>query len=113
MSEGGAAIAALTERIKGETKTYRLIKALQFDIGMSQIPANGFFLFKRLLSGGRSAAAACQEPACRKTGAKTGTTTVQMLEISNYALQSLPIRGNMNKRVVCLVCLLFSGWGKL
>jgi hypothetical protein len=34
MSEGGAAIAALTGRIKGETKKYRLIKALKFDISI-------------------------------------------------------------------------------
>jgi hypothetical protein len=34
MSEGGAAIAALTERIKGEIKKYRLIKALKFDISI-------------------------------------------------------------------------------
>jgi hypothetical protein len=36
MSEGGAAIAALTERIKGETKKNRLIKALQFDISITR-----------------------------------------------------------------------------
>jgi hypothetical protein len=30
----GVAIATLTERIKGETKKYRLIKALNFDISM-------------------------------------------------------------------------------
>jgi hypothetical protein len=36
MSEGGAAIAALTERIKGETKKYWLIKALQFDISINR-----------------------------------------------------------------------------
>jgi hypothetical protein len=35
MSEGGAAIAALTERIKGETKKYWLIKALKFDISIT------------------------------------------------------------------------------
>lgn len=35
MSEGGAAIAALTERIKGETKKYRLMKALKFDISIN------------------------------------------------------------------------------
>jgi hypothetical protein len=35
MSEGGAAVAALTERIKGETKKYRPIKASKFDISMN------------------------------------------------------------------------------
>jgi hypothetical protein len=37
MSEGDAAIAALTERIKRETIKFQLIKALKFDISMTSV----------------------------------------------------------------------------
>jgi hypothetical protein len=39
MSEGGVAIAALTERIKEQTKKYRLINALKLDISIRRVTA--------------------------------------------------------------------------